>query len=320
MRYILLSLLLISNITFSQDKNKTDSNPWVLKQLLSQALSDQKEGKHERAIKDFSIALKIPDLKNIYTEEYANFLEGYAVSSLALGKTKGLLKKYEEVLRVREKLNNARGLSSIHLNISDYYQKTNNYSLADKHAKKAFDYAVDLEDNSIKFKIIEKVLNLNSNKESKEYLKKYINLKDELVEEKVEITNKADRYNHLSTKKDKEISLLKTEKLNLQNEVSSQENISLKLGFLSLFILIVGIICLIIQQRKKNNLVLANNEKTKLSHELHNTLSNKLFKARESLSSMHVYVETKELNKYSFYIRELENIEKEIGEASTKIK
>lgn len=229
MRYILLSLLLISNVTFSQDKNKTDSNPWILKQLLSQGLSDQKEGKHERAIKDFSIALKIPDLKNIYTEKYANFLEGYAVSSLALGKTKGLLKKYEEVLRVREKLNDARGLSSIHLNISDYYQKTNNYGLADKHAKKAFDYAVDLEDKSIKFKIIEKVLNLNSNKGSEEYLKKYINLKDELVEEKAEITNKADRYNHLSTKKDKEISLLKTEKLNLQNEVSSQENISLNL-------------------------------------------------------------------------------------------
>ncbi|WP_272150069.1 hypothetical protein [Tenacibaculum aiptasiae] len=209
-------------------------------------------------------------------------------------------------------MNDARGLSSIHLNISDYYQKTNNYGLADKHAKKAFDYAVDLEDKSIKFKIIEKVLNLNSNKGSEEYLKKYINLKDELVEEKAEITNKADRYNHLSTKKDKEISLLKTEKLNLQNEVSSQENISLKLGFLSLFILIVGIICLVIQQRKKNNIVLANDEKTKLSHELHNTLSNKLFKARESLSSMHVHVETKELNKYSFYIRELENIEKEI--------
>lgn len=325
MRYVLLCFLLISSVTFSQEINKTDSKPWILNQLLSQGLSAQKEGKHERAIKDFTTALKIPELKNIYPKEYADFLEGYAVSSLTLGKTKGLLKKYKEVLNIRERLNDARKLSSTHLNISNYYLKTKNYSLANKHAKKAFDYAVNLEDIDFKLKVLESVLNFNLNKELKEYFKKYINLKEELIKKNNEVVNKANRYNYLNTVKEKENSILQTEKLNIQKEVSNQKKKGLYIVLVSFLIIVIIVVFWILQRKKMlyrnllNEARVKYQERDRISKELHDGVLSKLFGIRFNLGFFAIKGDLMELNKYQYYLNELQFIEKEIREVSHKL-
>lgn len=316
MRYTLLCFLLIANIIFSQEQEKSDTKFWGLKEMIEQGLSAQKENKHERAIKDFKLILKIADIEFKHTEDYADLLEGYAVSSLALGKSKGLLKKYKEALSIRKKLNNTNKLSSTHLNISNFYQKTGSFNLANKHAKQASDYAFELENSDLKLKTLEAFLSLNSNKEFKEYFKKYVSLKEELIKANIETNKKANRYNYLNAKKDKEVSLLKTDKLNLQNKVSRQESISLKLGLLSLFIFLLGTLFFVLQRRKMNNILLAHVKKDELSKGLNNGIMNRLFKVRENLGAMHVNIDTEELNKYSFHLKELENIEKDLKDTN----
>lgn len=318
MKHKLFCFLLITTIAFSQEQKKNTASPWILNQLLKQGLSAQKEKKHETAIKDFNAALKVPELKFKYPQKYADLLEGYAVSSLALGKPKGLLKKYNEALRIREKLNNIRKLSSIHLNISNYYQKTANYKLASKHAIEAFNYASELESSDLKLRTLETILNLNSSKEFNGYFEKYVNLKDELVEEKGEAINKINRYNYLNSEKDKEISLLKKDKLNLKNEVCHKENNTFKLGLLSLFILLLGLSIFIFQKNKIKKITLASDKENRESKELMDSFSIKLFKVRESLTSFGKNVNEKELNEYSFYLRELETIEKEMRMQESK--
>lgn len=320
MRYTLLCFLLISNITFCLGQDKITNRVSILSQLLKQGITAQKENKHEQAIKGFKIVFEIPDLKFKHPEDYVDLLEGYAVSSLAIGKLEGLLKKYKEILSIREKLNSPRELSSTHLNISNYYQKTNNYRLANKHAKKAFDYAFELGNSDLKLKTLEVFLNLNSNKEFKEYFKKYVSLKEELIKKNIETNKKANRFNYLNVEKDKEISFLKTDKLNLQNEVSRQESVSLKLGLLCLFIFLIGTLFLVLQRMKMNNILLKHSEKEEVSKEQNDSIKNRLFKVRENLSSMHVNIDTEELNKYSFHLKELEKIEKEIGEIFDEVK
>ncbi len=317
MRYILFCFLLLTITIFGQEEERTkaDSKPWILDQLLNQGLSAQKAGKHERAIKDLKLGLKIFSSNQLkYPKEYADFLEAHTVSSLALGKTNGLLKKYKEVLNIREKLNDPKKLSLIHLNISNYYQKKANYNLANKHAKKAYDYASELENNDIKFKTLETVFNLNTNKEINSYFKKYVDLKNELIEKKSEINKKADRYNYLSVEKDKEISLIKKDKLNLQKKIHHQENTTFKLWVLSFFILLLGLSVFIFQKNKIKKITLASDLKDRNSKELLAAFSKKLFNVRKNLTSFSRNVDEKELNQYSFYLRELEVIEKEIKE------
>ncbi|MBA6155704.1 hypothetical protein H3Z83_04090 [Tenacibaculum sp. S7007] len=314
MRHILFYFLLISNAVFSQEKKEANTEFWGLKEMIKQGLSAQKENKHERAIRDFKLILKIADVEFKHTEDYADLLEGYAVSSLALRKPKGLIKKYKEALRIREKLNNITKLSSIHLNISNYYQKTANYNLAKKHAIEAFDYAFELENSDLKLRTLETVLNLNLNKKNNSYFKKYVDLKNELIEKNTEINKKADRYSYLSTEKDKEISLLKKDKLNLQNKIHHQENTTFKLGVLSFFILLLGLSVFIFQKNKIKKITLASDLKDRDSKELLAAFSKKLFNVRKNLTSFGRNVDEKELNQYSFYLRELEVIEKEIKE------
>lgn len=315
MRYILLCLLLITGTVFSQEEEKPDSNPLILDQLLNQALSDQKEGNHERAIKDLKLGLKIfSSNKFKYAKEYADFLEAHTVSSFALGKTNGLLKKYKEVLSIREKLNDPKKLIAIHLNISDFYKKTANLNLAGKHAIEAYNYASELDNRNLEFKTLEAIFNLNTNKEINTYFKKYVDLKNELIEKNTDVNKKAERYSYLSVKKDKEISLLKKGKLNLQNEIQHKENTILKLGLLSVFILLFGLCVFILQKNKIKKTILASDLKDRDSKELLDDFSIKLFKVRKSLISFGKNVNEKELNQYSFYLKELDQIEKEIKE------
>lgn len=99
MKHLLLCFLFISNVIFSQEQKNT-TKFWGLKESIKQGLSAQKENKHERAIRDFKFVLKIADIEFKHTEDYADLLEGYAISSLALGKPKGLLKKYKKALHI----------------------------------------------------------------------------------------------------------------------------------------------------------------------------------------------------------------------------
>jgi len=323
MRYILLCLLLISSTIFGQEEEriKAEPKPWILDQLLNQGLSAQKEGKHERAIKDLKLGLKVFNSNKLkYPKEYADFLEAHTVSSLALGNNiKGLLKKYKEVLGIREKLNNTEKLSSTHLNISNYYIKTNNYSLAKEHAKQAFDYVVSLKDSGFKFKVLEEILRLNLNKESNEYLKKYINLKDGLVEENTIITNKINRCNYLNSKKDKVNAALKTDKINIEKKVSNQRKISLIIGLLGVVMLLVVIAFFVINQKKLKSQISIYKEKNIAFKELNNNISNRLLNTRENLDLLHVSVDEKKLNKYIFHLRELENIEMELKQKSNRL-
>lgn len=170
----------------------------------------------------------------------------------------------------------------------------------------------ELEDNDLKLKNLEMILNLNSNKEINSYFKKYVDLKNKLVERSTEAINKMNRYDYLNSEKDKEIILLKESEKDLQNEISNKKAINFKLGLLSLFILLVGFVFFVLQRRKIKEITLRFSEKDKISKELNEDFSKRLFKIRENLSSLHNCVDEKELNKYSFHLRELESVEKEI--------
>lgn len=325
MRYILLYFLLISNITFCLGQDKITNGISILSQLLKQGITAQKENKHEKAIKNFKIVFEIPDLKFKHPEDYVDLLEGYAVSSLAIGKLEGLLKKYKEILSIREKLNSPRELSSTHLNISNYYQKINNYSLANKHAKKASDYAFELGNSDLKLKTLETFLNLNSNKEFKEYFKKYVSLKEELIKKNIETNKKANRFNYLNAVKNKENSILQVEKLSIQEEVFNQKKKGLFIGLVSLLILGIGGVFFVLQRKKMMYRSLLNEtrakyqERDRISKELHDGVLGKLFGIRFNLGFFAIKGNIGELNKYQYYLNELQYIEKEIREVSHKL-
>lgn len=325
MRLIYLICFLISyNITFSQEQIITSEklngkkNTITLDSLLlDQGFYYQNENRHEEAIKSFKFGLT-KDLAFKNPSMYAKFIEGIAISNLALGKIDGVLKAYKEVLSIKEKVGNAHELFSTHINISDYYKKTSSYNLARLHAIKAYNYAVEISDSKLESKALEKNINLNINKESEDYFKKYIALKEDLIARNINITERLSRSDYLNSEKDKEISNLRIEKVQVEKKLSGQENTSFILGLLSLAVLFFGVGLIFFVSKRKNKEINSYEERNKRILSEQEEATERLLNVREKLSSFSIASEMKEINKFSFYLQEIESIEKNLQEIPNK--
>ncbi|CAM1350601.1 sensor histidine kinase [Tenacibaculum halocynthiae] len=331
---LVLCAMLFSAMAFSQEylfskqkgenkRNEVWGNLW-----LDQGVYYQNDDRHEKAIKYFKYGLATKNIKMKAPQVYANLIEGIAISNYVLGKKEGVIKKYNEAVYIKERLKNNEGLCFTHTNISLYYIDKKNKNLANKHAIKAFEYALKSKNKELQLQKLELILNQNIYSKSKYYFKKYVQLKDSLIDVTNKLQEKIARFNYQTVKREKENTLLKSENNRSQEEISyqkQQKTIGWLLTLISLLGLSIGSLFFVLRRRKlvyQTQLQKAETrylERDRIAQELHDGVLSKLFGTRLSLGFLKLQGDIDELNKHQYLLNELQNVEKEIREVSHKL-
>ncbi|WP_028889804.1 tetratricopeptide repeat-containing sensor histidine kinase [Tenacibaculum ovolyticum] len=179
----------------------------------------QNSNQHKKAIQYFLKGLTFDSIKEKYPIQYAFLLENLAASNFLLGNKTNVLKQYNEVLKIREKINNISDGSLTHINISDYYKDLNQNKKALFHSNEALKYAKQTHNNKKWLEALENLSELTKGEQSKKYLQQYIKLNDSLFDKERQLKNQFAKIRYETDKKEKENVVLKSENEKKQVEI-----------------------------------------------------------------------------------------------------
>ncbi|MEE4001121.1 tetratricopeptide repeat protein [Tenacibaculum sp. FZY0031] len=206
------------NIALSYNKlNKNDTGHIYI--INNIGLLYQKQKQHEKAIRFFKKGLAFDSIKNKYITQYALLLENLAFSNYALNKKENILQQYNEVLSIRKKLNNYSGMSTTHINLSNYYKDQDHTKKALYHSNEALQYAKQTHNNKRWLEALKNLSDLTGGDQSKLYLNEYITLSDSLFQNERRLKNQFAKIRYETDKKEKENVILKTENQQKQAEI-----------------------------------------------------------------------------------------------------
>jgi signal transduction histidine kinase len=283
---------------------------------------------YEKAIEYFKEGLAFENIKENYPSNYGLFLENFTESSFNLGRYDDVLKNYNEVIDIRLKNGNLFDLSAVHINILDFYLKTGNLGKAKEHGLKALDYAKKSGNNRYILKSYYGLSKVSNDKESNNYLDKYIQLSDSLQVAERDTKNQFARISFETEKKEKENAILTAENQSKELEILTQKQQKTWGWFLAIFSLLgLGISILFFNLKKRqaaftaelDKVRVANNERDRIAQELHDGILGRLFGTRFGLGFLPVGGGKEEEEKYGQLLDELQDIEKEIREVSHKL-
>ncbi|MFT0157698.1 tetratricopeptide repeat protein [Tenacibaculum ascidiaceicola] len=206
------------NIALSYNKlNKNDTGHIYI--INNIGLLYQKQKQHQKAINYFKKGLSQDSIKEKFPIQYALLLENLAFSNYSSGKKENVLRQYEEVLSIREKLNDLSNLSMLHINISNYYKDLNQLKKAHHYSSKALKYAKQTHNNKKWLEALQNLSVLTNGEQSKQYLREYITLNDSLFQNERRLKNQFAKIRYETDKKEKENTVLKTENQQKQAEI-----------------------------------------------------------------------------------------------------
>ncbi len=314
------------------DELKNDSQYLLLKAQPFNFIGRvyQKKEDYNKSVFYFENALGFGDFKSYEPLMYANLINNVAYSKLKLGdQSAGLL--LTEALKIRTDLDNTPGVISSKINLAEYY-------LAQKDTAKAFLNSKSTLKTAHKNKIYEdelKLLELLSKvdpENSTIYIDRFIKLTDSLQNNERATRNKFAR-----------IEFETDEILNQKNDIEAEKNkISSQrwiiLGFSAFFILSMALLYITKSQHAKNKQLQSEkeqqqaneeiyrlmldqqskidegrqNEKKRISQELHDGIMSKLTSTRLNLFILSKKTDEETIKKCLSHIAGLQDIEKEI--------
>ncbi|CAM1360326.1 tetratricopeptide repeat-containing sensor histidine kinase [Tenacibaculum xiamenense] len=183
----------------------------------------QKQSQHRKAITYFKRGLEFDKIEQKYPLIYALLLENQTYSEFSEGNMENVLLRYNEVLKIREVSKNNEEISTVHINISNYYRKLKNIDLAIFHAEKALKSAKETHNNARWLASLELLSKLSKGEKSKIYIGDYIHLNDSLLQKERSLKNQFAKIRYETDKKEKENEVLKTENEKKQEEIVRQK-------------------------------------------------------------------------------------------------
>jgi len=213
----------------------------------------QKYEEHKKAIEYFKKGLAFDSIKIKYPENYTLLLENLAYSNFSIGNIRNVLKQYQEVLGVREKIKEAKELSTSHINICIFYREKGDYVKAKVHANKALMYAKQTHNNKRWLEALEELSVLSKGEEAANYLREHIQLNDSLINKERSLKNQFAKIRYETTKKEEENTFLKAENDKKQAEIvrqTQQKIIGWLMSLISLLGLGFSILFFVFRRRK----------------------------------------------------------------------
>ncbi|CAM1374194.1 conserved exported hypothetical protein [Tenacibaculum litopenaei] len=196
--------------------------------------------KHGKAISYFKKGLSFENIKDSFPIQYALLLENLAASNFLSGNKKNVLEQYKEVLDIRVKQKEFYDLSTIHLNLADYYKSEGNIGLVDSHLNKAVYYAKTSHNNKSWLKALIYLSEIKKGEEAKLNFNQYLKLSDSLLQQERGLKNQFARIRFETGKKEKENAFLKSENQRNQDEIVRHKQQKI-IGWLAALLAFVGL-------------------------------------------------------------------------------
>lgn len=296
-----------ANLTNKNNKNPRRKTISFLLNRNNIGLLYQNQDQHKKAVKYFNEGLAFDSIKEKYPNQYALLLENLAYSSYSINKTDNVLNQYNEVLDVRQKLKNYKGVSTTHINISNYYKDTEQIKQAIFHANEALKYAKQTRYNQRILDAMQTLSSLTKGKQSKQYLEDYIQLNDSLFQEERIKKNQYAKITYETEKKEKENIQLK-----IDNEYQKQQTI---IGWLvaASILLLFGFSVSFFTFRRKRLLFEAQlqkaaareQERKQIAKSLHDEVAGDLRMLHQKLEKSQLFEEASKLNDVKENVRNL---------------
>ncbi|WP_309608283.1 tetratricopeptide repeat protein [Flavobacterium sp.] len=294
----------------------------------------QKQKNYSKSIEYFRKGLEFDDFKKTLPFLYANLINNLGYSNLKMGNESSIF-QLNEGLKIRQALKNTLGIVSSKINLSEYY-------LDKKDTLKAFANITEAKKQANSNKIFEdelKALQLLTKIDPKNdsfYNNRFIKLTDSLQNNERATRNKFARIEFETD----EITIQKNNIEAEKNKISYQRWVIL--GFGVFIVLVIGLLYLAKSQHSKNKelqfekaqqkanediyqLMLdqqskidegRQEEKKRISQELHDGIMSKLTSTRLNLFVLSKKTDEETIKKCLVHIAEIQNIEKEIRQIS----
>ncbi len=292
-------------------------------------------GEHTKAVEYFQKALKDETLKDSNVKSYARLLDNLAYNKFKSGDTIGVHKTLNKALKMRGSINFVSGIVLNKIHLSEFYLSRRDRKdtlQAIKFLKDAKILAESVDNNRdhlVSLKMLSKLDKLNATK----YLDSYITLSDSLQKQERSIRNKFTRIEYETDEYIEE-----TKRLTTQNILISV--------IAAIVVIVLGLLYFIRRQRAKNKELLfeqeqqrANQEiydlmqkrqtnlregrqeeRHRISEELHDGILGKLFGTRVGMGYLSLTGDQEDVKEYKSYLDELQGIEKEIRDISHALK
>ncbi len=292
----------------------------------------EKMGKHKKALEYFQKALDDYYTKNNDPIMYALLLDNFTYNKFKNGDTIGVNKTFEKALRIRDSVNHISGIVINRIHMADYFSFKRDTTAAILQLKEAKKLAISVSnhrDHLVSLKMLSKL----DKKNAANYLDNYISLNDSLQKQERAIRNKFTRIEYETDEYIEE-----TKRLTTQNILISV--------IAAIVVIVLGLLYFIRRQRAKNKELLfeqeqqrANQEiydlmqkrqtnlregrqeeRHRISEELHDGILGKLFGTRVGMGYLSLTGDQEDVKEYKSYLDELQGIEKEIRDISHALK
>lgn len=306
----------------------------VLTQLFSVnniAFVYRKKGDFETSLKLYESVLLEHNLLEIDPIFYALIIDNIAFTKFLNGNEnyEELEQTFKEAYKISDSLNDPITKLGVIIDLSKFYKKQNKLEPSLVYAQQAYELAKRLSVNDILLESMLVLSELKSGEEGKSYLREHIKLNDSLLSHERGIRNKFARVQ------------FETDQIELENERILTEKMWWTIS--SAVLLITSLLVyIIITQRNRNkelklkqdqqevneeiyNLMLSqqdkvdgarDDEKKRISQELHDGVLSRLFGTRLSLDSYNLKEGNEAIQVRSKYICELQTIENDIRKIS----
>ncbi|RKF05176.1 histidine kinase/DNA gyrase B/HSP90-like ATPase [Tenacibaculum lutimaris] len=274
----------------------------------------QNKQQHQKALIYFKKGLAFDSIKEKHPTQYALLLENLTYSNYSFGNKERVLQQYNEVLSIRKKLHNYSGISTTHINLSNYFKDFNLTKKALFHSNEALKYAKQTHNNKRWLEALENLSRLTKGEQSKQYLREYITLNDSLFQKERQLKNQFAKIRYETDKKEKENVVLKTENQQKQAEITYQKQ-QKTIGWLAAVsgLLFSGFSVLFYFQRKRKILYQAQlqkveareQERQQIAKSLHDEVAGDLRLLHRKLEKSNLVEEAIKLNAVKENVRNL---------------
>ena len=291
----------------------------------------QNMGNFKEAQSLFEYALSNNDLYNENKRLYAMVMDNLAFAKLSQGDTVGLYSLFKNALEIRNTIDHQSGQVTSHFHLAEYYSKMGEVNKAIEELLIAQKIAKETNDSRDLLKILMLLSKLDSENSAK-YLRYYINLNNKLQKKERAIRNKFARIE------------FETEEFIAQNRYLNEQRGWIIGGAVTVIIIALMILTIWRQkiqnrrlqlereQQKSNeeiyNLLLdqqnkleegRNQEKERISRDLHDGILGKLFGTRLMLENCWTSSDISSKERVKNYLNDLRLIEKEVRNISHEL-
>jgi signal transduction histidine kinase len=317
---------------FYLDKSKMDNSNRLKNTVFNNiGMVFQAKGENQKALENFEKVIRSDSIYFRDIKSYAQALSNYAYSKNKLGDTLGVLASFEKSLKIKDSINDTRGLALTNYEIAEYYYDRKDTANALTFAQTAKQISEQTSNNRRLLESLELMAKVDPQNSSK-YTQEYIKLNDSLIREERSTRNKFTRIR------------FETDEFIEQNELLTRQR-QLWIGIAIALFVLAAFVLITIDQRRKNqklrfeqaqqkanqeifNLLLAQNkkveegkqlEKKRISEELHDGILGQMLGIRLILSGLNNKTDSDSVLKRSDLLKKLQGLEEEIRTISHEL-